>query len=268
MDRPGVSLIVSIVVHAVVVGCFALALLWKVGQAPSRPMINSVPVSIISSTVIEAGPADNPTDDLTASDPVTAPEPTLPEPPPPEPEPVPTPPTPRPPEKAVAPRPNTPRTPPPPPATRPPPAKKGPVTPPEPEFDPRRFQKQGPRNPRPPRNPSTQPPAGERGAGAAARATGPQLQAISGQVQDRWDFQCDLPGARELIVTVRMTVGENGRVTSGPTFLDQGSGAAWRSATDTMRRAIAAAQPFRLPDDWEPSQITLRFRADRVCANQ
>ena len=61
---------------------------------------------------------------------------------------------------------------------------------------------------------------------------------------------------------------QNGRVTDGPNFLDQGNGAAWRSAVDTMRRAIAAAQPLRVPEGWTEQAITLRFRADLVCANQ
>lgn len=251
MQRPGSALLASIVVHLVVVGGVVLALSLNPRDRASLPIANSVPVSIISEMVIPAGPADAPSDEPAAEAPAEVPEPPPPEPAPPPPRPVPTP-TPRPPTKTAPPRPTPPRPTPP-----------RPTPPREETLNLSELAKRP--NTRPP---AQRPPSGERGNGSAGRATGPQIQNIAGQIQDRWDFQCDLPGARELVVPVRITVGANGRVTDGPNFLDQGSGPAWRSAVDTMRRAIAAAQPLRLPEGWTEQAITLRFRADIACANQ
>ncbi|MBX9460369.1 MAG: TonB C-terminal domain-containing protein [Brevundimonas sp.] len=262
MERPGSALIASIVVHLVVVGGVVLALNLSPREPTPPPIINTVPVSVISEYVVPAGPADAPSDEPAAEAPadLAEPEPTPPQPTPPPPTPRPTPPpprpaptpTPRPPEKTTPPRPTPPRPTPP-----------RPTPPREDTLDLGALAK------RPNTSPSTpRPPSGERGSGSAGRATGPQIQNIAGQIQDRWDFQCDIPGARELIVPVRITVGANGRVTDGPDFLQQGSGPAWRSAVDTMRRAIAAAQPLRVPEGWTEQPITLRFRADIVCANQ
>jgi len=269
LERPGSALAASIVVHLVVVGGVVLALSLGPRERTLPPIVNTVPVSIISEYVVPAGPADAPSDEPAAEAPADVaeaePEPQPPEPTPPPPTPRPTPPpprpaptpTPRPPEKAAPPRPTPPR--PAPPQPTPP----RPTPPREESLDLGALAKRPNTSP-----PAQRPPSGERGAGSAGRATGPQVQNIAGQIQDRWDFQCDIPGARELIVPVRITVGQNGRVTDGPDFLQQGSSPAWRSAVDTMRRAIAAAQPLRVPEGWTEQAITLRFRADLVCANQ
>ncbi|GAA0868665.1 hypothetical protein GCM10009116_06400 [Brevundimonas basaltis] len=264
MERPGSALIGSVVVHLVVIGGVVLALSLSPDDRAPPPLVNSVPVSIISEMVVPAGPADAPSDEPAADSPAEVaepppPEPAPPQPPPPQPAPPPPRPaptsTPRPPEKTTPPRPTPPR---------PTPPRPNPPTPPREEG--LNLSELAKRPNAPPSAP--RPPSGERGAGTAGRATGPQIQNIAGQIQDRWDFQCDIPGAGDLIVPVRITVGANGRITDGPNFLDQGSGPAWRSAVDTMRRAIAAAQPLRVPEGWTEQAITLRFRADLVCANQ
>ena len=60
MRRPGIATIGSIGLHAAVV---ALALIpWPRKDAPV--MVSSVPVSIVSSEVAAAAPADNPSDEL------------------------------------------------------------------------------------------------------------------------------------------------------------------------------------------------------------
>ena len=60
MRRPGIATIASIGLHAAVV---ALALIpWPRKDAPV--MVSSVPVSIVSSEVAAAAPADNPSDEL------------------------------------------------------------------------------------------------------------------------------------------------------------------------------------------------------------
>jgi len=259
LERPGSALIGSIVVHFMVVGAVVLALSLSPRERASLPVTNSVPVSIISEMVVPAGPADAPSDEPAAEAPADVAEP---EPP----TPVPTPRTPPPPRPAPSPtlRPPQKTTPPRPTPSRPTPPR--PTPPREDSLDLGALAKRPTTSPAPSRPP--RPPSGDRGNGAAGRATGPQIQNISGQISSRWDFQCDLPGARDLIVPVTMRIGANGRVTDGPDFSAQGSGAAWRSAVDTMQRAIAAAQPFRLPEGWTEQTLSFRFRADVVCANQ
>lgn len=251
MQRPGSALLASIVVHLVVVGGVVLALGLNPRERAPLPVTNSVPVSIISEMVVPAGPADAPSDEPAAEAPAEVAPPAPPEPTPPPPRPVPTP-TPRPPTKTTPPRPTPPRPTPP-----------RPAPPREETLNLSELAKRP--NTRPP---AQRPPSGERGNESAGRATGPQIQNISGQISSRWDYQCDLPGARDLVVPVTMRIAPNGRVTDGPDFTSQGSGDAWRSAIDTMRRAIAAAQPFRLPEGWTEQTLSFRFRADVVCANQ
>ncbi|WP_374516747.1 hypothetical protein, partial [Brevundimonas sp.] len=64
MERPGAGLVGSIVVHAAVVGMFALGLLNAKAREP-LDVASAVPVSIVSETlVIEAAAPDNPSEEL------------------------------------------------------------------------------------------------------------------------------------------------------------------------------------------------------------
>ena len=101
MERPGSALLASIVVHLVVIGGVALALSLSPRER-SMPIINSVPVSVISEMEVPAGPADAPSDEPAAEAPAEVAEPPPPEPAPPPPRPVPTP-APRPPTKTTPP---------------------------------------------------------------------------------------------------------------------------------------------------------------------
>ncbi|MFA4894517.1 MAG: energy transducer TonB, partial [Brevundimonas sp.] len=95
MERPGPALIGSILVHGA-----AIAVVLAAGliapKAELRPVVNAVPVSIVSDVVIEAAAADNPSEELVTEDAATAPVAPPPEPVPAPPEPTPPPPTPRP----------------------------------------------------------------------------------------------------------------------------------------------------------------------------
>ncbi|MDP3369458.1 MAG: hypothetical protein Q8M32_06375, partial [Brevundimonas sp.] len=72
MERPGSALIASIVLHAaVVLGVLGFGLLGFTREP--LPVITAVPVSIVSDIVIEAAPADNPSEELVTEDATTAP---------------------------------------------------------------------------------------------------------------------------------------------------------------------------------------------------
>ncbi|HEY1073849.1 MAG TPA: hypothetical protein VGE49_13090, partial [Brevundimonas sp.] len=58
MRRPSPAIVGSLALHA---GVVALALAsWSSKEDEPKPLVNSVPVSIVSETVIAAAPADNP----------------------------------------------------------------------------------------------------------------------------------------------------------------------------------------------------------------
>ncbi|MGO4409406.1 energy transducer TonB, partial [Brevundimonas sp. M-11_2] len=91
MRRPSPAILGSLALHA---GVVALALVSWSKQDELKPLVNSVPVSIVSEMVVAAAPADNPQPEPSPEDGATAPVEVPPAPTPPEPKPTPPPPTP------------------------------------------------------------------------------------------------------------------------------------------------------------------------------
>lgn len=250
------ALLVSVLLHAGALGLLFVA--WPKEELPSPP--DSVPVSIISSEIVEAAAPDNPSEELVTDDgatapvetppePVMRPTPPAPTPPPPAPRPSPTP-QPRPPEKA---RPTPPRPNPPAPAPK---QRK------QPSLDLDALA--GPPRPRPN---TGRPATGQQGAGQASQATGPQLQALGRQVIPNWNVRavCDLPGGDELTIRVRVRIGTDGRIIGSPNVESGGSGAAGRAATDSIVQALRATSPFDLPDGFTAQEVPFRFETATVC---
>lgn len=293
MRRPSPAILGSIALHA---GVVALALVSWSSKDELKPLVNSVPVSIVSDIEIAAAPADNPQEEPSPDDGETAPVETLPEPTPPEPEPTPpapqpqprpTPPAPRPtptpPEKkaptpAPAPTPRPTPTPPerkaptPPPRPTPaPPEKKAPATPaapprparPAPGLDLDALA--GP--PRPTQNPG-RPATGQQGAGAAQRATGPQLAALGAQVTPNWNINCDMPGMDDLVIRVTVRLSADGQIIGTPRLQDVQNDPTWRAASDAMQRALRATSPFTVPDGFQAQEVPFRFETKRQCGNR
>lgn len=294
MRRPSPAILGSIALHA---GVVALALVSWSSKDELQPLVNSVPVSIVSDIEIAAAPADNPQEEPSPDDGETAPVETLPEPTPPEPEPTPpapqpqprpTPPAPRPtptpPEKkaptpAPAPTPRPTPTPPekkaptptPPRPTPAPPEKKAPATPatpprparPAPGLDLDALA--GP--PRPTQNPG-RPATGQQGAGAAPRATGPQLAALGAQVTPNWNINCDMPGMDDLVIRVTVRLSADGQIIGTPRLQDVQNDPTWRAASDAMQRALRATSPFTVPDGFQAQEVPFRFETKRQCGNR
>ena len=284
MRRPSPAILGSIALHA---GVVALAFVSWSSKDEMKPLVNSVPVSIVSDVEIAAAPADNPQEELSPDDGETAPLETLPEPTPPEPEPTPpapqtrpTPapprPTPAPPEKK-APTPSRPTPTPPekkaPTPTRPrpaltPPEKKAPAAPPRaqrsaPGLDldalagpPRQTQNRG------------RPAAGQQGAGAAPRATGPQLAALGAQVTPNWNINCDMPGMDDLVIRVTVRLSADGQIIGTPRLQNVQNDPTWRAASDAMQRALRATSPFTVPDGFQAQEVPFRFETKRQCGNR
>jgi outer membrane biosynthesis protein TonB len=267
------SILGALLLHA---GVAALFLLPRAEGEEITPIINAVPVSIVSSEVVEAALADNPSEELVTEDAATAPVDSPPEPTPPEPTPpAPTPPPPRP---APTPRPASPRE------TRPAPTPPRP-TPPRPETRPTPPRTEtrpspsrsdappldldalaGPRRPTP--TPGPRPATGQQGRGQAAQATGPQITAIFNQVYPNWVLPCDIPGANQLRIEMDVTLSADGRITSGPTLRNARSDSVYRAAADGALRAIRQTAPFDVPQGFPGGAFRPTFNTERACRNR
>lgn len=306
MRRPSPAWLGSIALHA---GVAALALVTLTNRKaePPKPLVNSVPVSIVSDVVIEAAPADNPQPEPSPEDGSTSPQdlPQAPEPTPPPPEPAP--PTPEPP------RPTPPRPTPAPPTKAAPTPRPTPAPTPTPRREPPRptpappAQKADPAparpNPTPPRTTpaptrpttSNRPPAqreapgldladlagpqrqtgnrgrpatGQQGRGSASQATGPQITAIFNQVYPHWNLPCDIPGATELRIQIDVTLSADGRITRGPTLVNPQNSSVYRATADGALRALRQAAPFDVPTNFEGGPFRPTFNPERACANR
>ena len=288
MRRPSPAIVGSLALHA---GVVALALVSWTSKDEPKPLVNSVPVSIVSDIEIAAAPADNPQPEPSPEDGATAPVETPPEPVPPEPTPTPPPPaprptpvpprpTPKPPEKAPAPRPTpTPRPTPPRPAPTPPaparptppaPARPTPPAParpapakPAPGLDLDALA--GPPRPTPNRG---RPATGQQGAGQASQATGPQLAALGAQVTPNWNLNCDMPGMDDLVIRVTVRLSADGDIIGSPRLQDTRSDPTWRAASEAMLRALRATSPFTVPAGFQAQDVPFRFETARQCGGR
>ena len=254
------AILCAILLHA---GVAVLVLIrWPHADADIVPMVHSVPVSIVSSEVVEAAAADNPSEELVTEDaaaaPVeaeVAPTPPAPTPPTPAPRPAPTP-IPRP----TPPRPTPPRPTPPRPTT---PTRPATTTRETPSLD--LDSLAGPRRPAPTPGPGAA--TGQQGAGRAPQATGPQLTAIFNQVYPNWTLPCDIPGANALRIEMDVTLSADGRITAGPTLRNAQSGTVYRAAADGALRAIRQTQ-FRVPEGFPGGVFRPVFVTERACRNR
>ena len=255
---PSPAILGAILLHA---GVAALFLIPRAEREEITPIITSVPVSIVSSEVVEAAPADNPDDELITEDVATAPPETT-EPEPASPEPTPPAPTPPAPQPAQTPRPTPPRpTPPRPTPPRPTPPRPAPTQPTAP-LDLEALA--GPRRPAP--TPGPRAPTGQQGRGSSSQATGPQIAAaILEQAGDNWTVLCDIPGGADMRITMDVSLGPDGRITRGPTLVSPQSDPAWRAQADGAIRAMRQTAPFDVPPGFAGGNFRPTFVTARMC---
>lgn len=259
MERPGPALIGSVVVHALAIGAVVFALMFG-GQRPAREMVQTIPVSIMSETMVLGGPADAPSPEP-ASDVEAAPPPEAVEPPPPTPEPVP---TPRPPEKPPAPRPEARKpTPAPPPAT-PPPAKKR-ETPRPPREESLDLGKLAAERPNPSPNRGDRPPSGQQSTGTQGQTSGPVITAMFNQVYRNWNPPCQTPGAADLRIQMDVTLDSRGRITDGPDLVGARNDPVWRAVAAGAVQALVRTAPFDVPPNFTGGRYRPSFNMERAC---
>lgn len=238
----GPALIGSVVLH---VGIIAL-LVFEFPRETSRLVLSAVPVEIISNEVHEAAPQP------------PAPEtPSTPEPP--QPTPTPTPPQPKP-----APQPPKPQPAPPKPVEKPTPAPKPTPKPtPQPKPKPKPQSKSfdlssladSLGSPSYAKTAARAAPSYHRsGQGRDAVSTGPDIDALKGQISGLWHPNCGAPGSDKIQVGVRLRLRSDGSVADGP-HIDNPhpNDPAWTAAAD---RAAIAARAVRYRD-LPPQQLRL-----------
>lgn len=242
MARPSPAIIGSLALHA---GVGALMFYVLTQQPPEpRPLVSSVPVSIISDTItVEAAPGENPTDEVVPET-ETAP--------PPPPEPVPPPPAPRP---TTRPTPTPPRTQPRPPVAQPPRE--------EPSLNTEDLLS-GKRRRADRDNRRTAPPSGDRGQGGAPRAIGQSdLRSLGSQVRVTLNpAQCEVG---QIQVRIRVRLGQDGRIIGSPQLLGPRGDAVSRSVSDSVLRGVRGAVPFDMPANYDEQDIILTFNTASFC---
>lgn len=257
MERPAPALIGSVLVHAAVIGAVLLAMMFN-GGPPQRQIVNAVPVSIVSSQMVLAGPADAPSEDP-AVDTASAPPVEAPEPPPPTPTPVP---TPRPPEKAVTPRPTPRPVPPRRPSTPPPAERRETPRPREETLDLGKLAAER-RNNSPRRD--TRPPSGQQAGGTAGQTSGPVITAMFEQVYPNWTPPCQTPGAEDLRIQMDVTLDSRGRITDGPTLVGARNESVWRAVAAGAMQAVVRTAPFDVPAGFTGGEYRATFLTRRMC---
>lgn len=256
------ALIGSVALHGLVAAALLFGWPWKT----PRPITlgESVPVTIVAEGPTNVRPAEEALEEQTAQTEEPVPEAT-PEPPAPVPAPTPKP-APTPPPKAEA-------------KPTPTPAAKKPAQPQKSEGDffasleaslAKTRKATGKPAASAPKGPSrAETSVSARPAlGAATGLSAAALGRLQGEVQDRWNPNCEVEGGANVNVRVVFEIGPGGRVVGQP----QSPGVTSpdpvvKAASDRAVRALLQASPFAyLPSDLYGQKIALNFNAKQACS--
>lgn len=275
MKRFNTALVLSVLLH---VGVFSLAYIsWK--TAPPKMAVPSVPIELVSE-VPAREQAEAPVDELAVKTPEPEPAPEEPAKVEPKPEPAPKLPVPTP-QKPAAPKPEL------------KPEKKLEPKPVEkPKPDPKGVKKpEPPKQTKPktsaaddmlsrlaatPSKATTKKPAQantRRTDGASNRGTSPQdagtqtsLTALTRKLQDLWNPNCDVPGARMVSPQIAFTISPNGRVIQGPEWINRRNDPIWQAAAARAMSAVKQGELYDdLPKDLYNKRIEYTFDGNSAC---
>jgi protein TonB len=255
------ALIGSVALHGLVAAAILIGLPWK--KPVPITLGESVPVTIVTQGPTNVRPAEEALEDQTALTEESVAEAT-PTPPAPVPAPVPTP-APTPPSKA-APKP----TPTPTPAKKPAPAKANDDFFASMEASLSKTKKStGKPAANAPKGPSRAETSvsARPAAGAATGLSAAALGRLQGEVQDRWNPNCEVEGGSNVNVRVVFVIGPGGRVIGQPESPGTTSpDPVVKAASDRAVRALLQASPFAyLPSDLYGQKIALNFNAKQAC---
>lgn len=257
------GLLASIALHGAVAALIAFGLPWK----SSKPITigESVPVTIVTNGPTNVRPAEEALEEQTAQAPDPVPEAT-PQPPAPTPAPMPTP-APTPPPKP---------TPTPKPSPTPTPAKPKETKKNDNDFF-ASLEASIAKSKKATGKPTANAPKGPARAetsvsarpamGAATGLSAAALGRLQGEVQDRWNPNCEVEGGANVNVRVVFVIGPGGRVVGQPQSPGTSSSdPVVKAASDRAIRALFAASPFAyLPSDLYGKEIALNFNAKQAC---
>lgn len=257
------GLLGSVALHGAVAALIAFGLPWK----SSKPITigESVPVTIVTNGPTNIRPAEEALEEQTAQTPDPAPEAT-PQPPAPIPAPTPTP-APPPPKSATQPKP----------APSPTPAKPKETKKTDNDFF-ASLEASIAKTKKATGKPTANAPKGAARAetsvsarpamGAATGLSAAALGRLQGEVQDRWNPNCEVEAGAGVNVRVVFVIGPGGRVVGQPESPGTTSpDPLVKTASDRAIRALFAASPFAyLPSDLYGQKIALNFNAKQACS--
>ena len=258
------ALLGSIALHGLVAALAIFGLPWK--TAKPITIGESVPVTIVTNGPTNVRPAEEAPVEQTAQAPDPVPEAT-PQPPAPTPAPTPTP-APAPPPKP---------TPVPKPTPTPTPAKPKETKKSDSDFF-ASLEASIAKSKKATGKPTANAPKGPARAetsvsarpamGAATGLSAAALGRLQGEVQDRWNPNCEVEGGANVNVRVVFVIGPGGRVVGQPESPGTSSpDPGVKAASDRAIRALFAASPFAyLPSDLYGQKIALNFNAKQACS--
>lgn len=257
------GLLASIALHGAVAALIAFGLPWK--KAEPITIGESVPVTIVTNGPTNVRPAEEALEEQTAQTPDPAPDAT-PQPPAPTPSPTPTP-APAPPNKPTT----VPK-----PAPTPTPAKPTQQKKNDDFFA--SLEASIAKTKKATGKPTATAPKGPARAetsvsarpamGAATGLSAAALGRLQGEVQDRWNPNCEVEGGANVNVRVVFVIGPGGRVIGQPESPGTSSpDPVVKAASDRAIRALFAASPFTyLPSELYGQKIALNFNAKQACS--
>ena len=104
--------------------------------------------------------------------------------------------------------------------------------------------------------------------GAATGLSAAALGRLQGEVQERWNPNCEVEAGAGVNVRVVFVIGPGGRIVGQPESPGTSSpDALVKTASDRAIRALFAASPFAyLPSDLYGQKIALNFNAKQACS--
>ncbi|ATC26113.1 energy transducer TonB [Caulobacter vibrioides] len=258
------ALLGSIALHGAVAAVIAFGLPWK--QSEPITIGESVPVTIVTNGPTNVRPAEEALEEQTAQTPEPTPEAT-PQPPAPTPAPTPTPAPAAPAKPTPAPKPTP----------KPTPAKPTPQKKADNDFF-ASLEASIAKTQKATGKPTANAPKGPARAetsvsarpamGAATGLSAAALGRLQGEVQDRWNPNCEVEGGSNVNVRVVFVIGPGGRVVGQPESPGTSSpDPVVKAASDRAIRALFAASPFAyLPSDLYGQKIALNFNAKQACS--
>lgn len=277
-QRVSPALLGSVALHGAVAALMIFGLPWR----SSKPITigESVPVTIVANGPTNVRPAEEAPVEQTAQTPEPTPQ-ASPQPPAPTPAPQPTPappPKPVPTPKAAPPAPTPPKpAPTPKPTPTPSQAKPSPAKKNDSDFF-SSLEASLAKSQKATGKPTANAPKGPARAetsvsarpamGAATGLSAAALGRLQGEVQERWNPNCEVEGGADVNVRVIFVIGPGGRVVGQPESPGTSSpNPVVKAASDRAIRALFAASPFAyLPSDLYGQKIALNFNAKQACS--